>query len=481
MASITWAANASGNWDRRAFWSGRTVPGAADTVTLTSANPCTIFYSTTDSIAGLTSTDDALTIAGGALTLAGDADFGGKLTESGGTLSLQGTTNTFGTVAFSAGTFALGTGDALNFNGPTRLGSGSNADGAFIYGAGTINSAGTVSIVEDGGNTELWLGGGIAWINAGRVNDAGIVSPFYNAGTAFTITNLAGAVFNFTTDVACLMNGMVDVNGTEEFAGSSFNNAGLIEKTGGTGTTTFYCVLDNTGTIAVKSGTLALEGGGTIGGRLQGTGVLNFASGSFALAANVAEHLDQFELAGSTVEIAGAISAAQTIAFTSPSTLAIDAAASFNATLSGLDAGDTLDFTNLQNATAAVSGTTLTVTAEDGTVFNVNINSLAAGVTISTAPDNGQGTDVSFIAESDAHHLITLGPSSLAASGMKFLPAAAAPAQPYPFAAATLAHVDTDITANHSTPPETGYLSLSDTHSSFPILATHAAVLPHSF
>jgi hypothetical protein len=476
MANITWAADASGYWNVAARWSGGKVPGQTDSVTLTSHNPSTIFYNTSDAVASLASTDDTLDIESGALTVTGGADLGGRLAQTGGTLTLLGSANTLAAATISAGNLVLGSGAALTINGTTALGSASGTYGARIHGAATVTTTGLVSILEDGGNTELYLGGALSWRNAGQVNDAGIVTAAYNAGTAFTITNQYGAVFNFTTDVACLMNGMAEVNGKPELAGSKFFNNGLIEKTGGTGTTTFYCAVDNTGTIAVDSGTLALEGGGMVAGTLEGTGILAFAAGSFTLGAKTAEHLDRLQLKGATLDVTGAISSAQTIGFLAPSTLEIAAPNNFQAALSGLGVGDKLDFTSLAGATATASGTTLTV-QDGGEVYHYTINSLVAGLTLSAGPDQNGGTEITFHGGAAADPMITLGPSKMA-----FWSAPAAPESADPFAATTLPPAEVRIAAPNPANPESGYLSLSGTHAtSLLLLASHPAPLPHLF
>jgi len=55
---------------------------------------------------------------------------------------------------------------------------------------------------------------------------------------------------------------------------ASSGNAGLLTKTTGSGTSNIGAVLNSTGTINATTGTLALGGGGGIGGKITGAGVV---------------------------------------------------------------------------------------------------------------------------------------------------------------------------------------------------------------
>ena len=271
--SVTWKHNGSGDWFTAGDWTHNAVPGADDDVTLTSAARHTISYNGTDTIAGLLSGKDQFAMLGGTLSISGDTDLAGGLNQSGGMILLGGTANTIsGGVSISAGAIALGADESLYLHGPATLGGG---DGASFIGAGTLVTSGTLTIIQDDGANEAALGGGLTWKNTGTVVDAGIFSADFSAGIALTILNPARATFDFTTDTACLMNG----SSNDGEASSDFNNAGLLEKTGGTGDTTFYATITSTGTIALESGTLDFEDGGTIGGIIEGPHALEFDGG----------------------------------------------------------------------------------------------------------------------------------------------------------------------------------------------------------
>jgi hypothetical protein len=273
--SVTWTYHGSGAWSTAAYWSNDAVPGATDDVTLTSAARHGILFNETDSVAGLVSGNDLLELQSGELTVTGDTDLAGGLLQTGGTLSLGGSANSIaGGITVSTGDIDIGSGDGLYMHGSGTFGATNSALGATIQGAATLTTAGIFTIAQNGGLTELTLGGGLVWKNTGTVVDAGIVTPD-SLGTAFTIVNQAQAVFDFTTDIACLMNAYM--NG--QTATSNFNNAGLIEKTGGTGATTFYSTINSTGKIDVAVGTINIEDGGLIGGTIEGGSTLQLNGG----------------------------------------------------------------------------------------------------------------------------------------------------------------------------------------------------------
>ena len=72
--------------------------------------------------------------------------------------------------------------------------------------------------------------------------------------------------------------------GADNGASAHFNNAGTVQKTAGTGTSTIAVQFNNSGTVNVQSGTLSLAGGGTdVGATYQGAGTVNFSGGTRTL------------------------------------------------------------------------------------------------------------------------------------------------------------------------------------------------------
>jgi hypothetical protein len=272
MSDSNWISEIGGNWSTASNWSGGVVPGLAADVTLASSTANTVTFTTVDQVAGLISTDDLLDIQSGTLAVSGTTRLAGGLLETGGTLALGDVLNSIsGGVLISTGDLSLATGATLDLGGAVTFGSTSSSYGAHIYGAGTLVSSGTVNIDENGGTGEATFGDGLKWINTGTVIQSGIVNAGYNSGIAFTIDNNAGAVFDFTTDIACLMN--------DGSSSSDLNNYGLLEKTGGDYYTTVYSTINSTGTIDVETGAIVIEDGGVVGGKVEGPGILQFAYG----------------------------------------------------------------------------------------------------------------------------------------------------------------------------------------------------------
>ncbi|HEY3853394.1 MAG TPA: hypothetical protein VGO67_03260, partial [Verrucomicrobiae bacterium] len=223
-ATITWTNTAGGNWSVAANWNPNQVPGASDTALITTPGTYSITNSATASVS--------------VLTLGGAS----------GTQTLHLSSGTFTIASASTGN-AQG---ILNLNGGTLSGAGSlTLAGSFDWTAGTINNTGGVLL-----NGTSTLSGGTVVLNGGLLANAGTLT--WSSGTFGlengTFTNQVGATFNITSDVS-----FNNYGGT-----STFGNAGLVEKTGGTGTTAFSpATFINTGDVQVQSGTLNVNNGGT--------------------------------------------------------------------------------------------------------------------------------------------------------------------------------------------------------------------------
>jgi autotransporter passenger strand-loop-strand repeat protein len=226
----------------------------------------------TDSFAGLlidgatVNASDAIQVTGtftetgGALTLAsGKAFSAASFDQTGGSL-------TFGANTTLAGATANGTllldGTTLTLTGAATL------DGTDMDGPGTLVTTGAATV------TNVYLDEGAAWTNTGTVADASVLYLDYPSATgSVTVTNTAGAVFDITNDGEIY-----------PYAQATFVNAGLLETTIGTGTGNVYATVTNTGTLIANTGTLELDGGGTLGGTLgatNGKGVVLLEQGTF--------------------------------------------------------------------------------------------------------------------------------------------------------------------------------------------------------
>ena len=128
--------------------------------------------------------------------------------------------------------------------------------------AGNVTNAGTLTI---SGSSTLGLSGTLT--NTDTILDSGTGTVSANTGTM--ITNEQGATFNFQADAS-----LENSNGA---TGTSFTNAGILEKSAGIGSSTISLPVTNTGSIAGNSGTLQLTGGGngsgtdTINATMPGT------------------------------------------------------------------------------------------------------------------------------------------------------------------------------------------------------------------
>ena len=135
----------------------------------------------------------------------------------------------------------------LVFDAPTATISIPAADFIDLFGAATV-TGGTIDgpgqfiasrTITSG--PPLTLGGGLTWriSNVLTVNDAAMINIGDAAGLTATITNFGGASFNLTTHSEGIGVNTVNVGGSQQQGSANFNNAGTLEKTGGTGTSHF--------------------------------------------------------------------------------------------------------------------------------------------------------------------------------------------------------------------------------------------------
>jgi hypothetical protein len=250
----------SPNWSNPENWSGGQVPQAGDTVVFTQSH----------------SHEDISTV---------DAGF----TAANVTLVIDSTWSNQINLARS-----------LTLTGNSEWSGANNID--FINLAGnTLTNDGTLTVDPPGGNAgaltlelianDLFEGGndynlGGALVNRGTILQQG--GGDLQLGDNVQIANQAGATYDFTTD-GNIIGGQADAH-------LVMSNAGTLEKTGGTGTSSITVAFSNlNGTLAADSGTLQLAsgylGGASTGGTfdaakgavldLTGGGDVNVFSGSY--------------------------------------------------------------------------------------------------------------------------------------------------------------------------------------------------------
>jgi hypothetical protein len=143
---------------------------------------------------------------------------------------------------------------SLLLYGPTNSWTGGVID--FINGSGSLENHGTMTIDTTAGNLIMSgrNGAGLAQLtNSGTIDLAGGNNLFLNA--ASTLTN--EGTFNIDGDASI----------SHSYSDGTLVNAGTLEKTGGTGTSTISSGLANSAAITVQTGTLALaSSGGTNSG-----------------------------------------------------------------------------------------------------------------------------------------------------------------------------------------------------------------------
>ena len=240
------------------------------------------------SIAGTLDGAGTLALSGGTFTAAGGAALSGtgyeQLTNSArlnATVTSTSATSTVGsTVSFgidAGGTLAITKGAVFLDTGTLTL--GSTAGAAAITGPGTLSTASATTIADAGTNVSAAnLSGQLIWQNSGVVDVFGYASIGASSTDTVSIVNQAGAGFYFTSDDGALIAG---AGGHEVFT-----NAGTLSKTGGSGASSISMVVNNTGVLGASAGaTLALTGGGVIGGTVSGLGTVSLQTQNYTLGA----------------------------------------------------------------------------------------------------------------------------------------------------------------------------------------------------
>ncbi|MEZ4855247.1 MAG: T9SS type A sorting domain-containing protein [Gelidibacter sp.] len=150
----------------------------------------------------------------------------------------------------------------FNFTGAT----GVTWTGGSLLGGGTLTNESDISLA--GAGSRYISGEDTKLINTGTIKfpDGGYLYLYNNA----IIDNQASGVIDFQSDT------ILTYSGSEAF---SINNAGLIQKTGGTGVSYIYPPVTNSGTINASSGELEFVDGfglnNTVDGIIKGTATID--------------------------------------------------------------------------------------------------------------------------------------------------------------------------------------------------------------
>ncbi len=252
-------------------------------------------------------------------------------------------------------------------------GSGSQFSGGTL--GGNLSNAGTLEI---SGNVE-YLGGTLT--NTGTIDVTGSGVVYAYAPNA-TINNQTGAVFDFQSSASLANN--------YSYANPTFNNAGTLEMTAGSGTATVGFALNESGATSAlgnsSSGTLSLSDGGSFGGTATVSGAVTLANGTFTVADGTtitppSGGSGSLQVAGGTLSLAGSLTT---------TVLAID-----GGTLAGtgtIAAGSQVTWSGGTLAGAVTSAGTLEISGNveylGGTLTNTGtIDVTGSGVVYAYAPN----------------------------------------------------------------------------------------------
>ena len=265
-ATISWSSPISGDWNVAANWTGNAVPANGDNVVISMTPGVTVTLgSGSPEIENLTvGAANTLTISGGTLSVVGTGSVS-KLNLYSGSIGGPGATTVSGAMTWTGG----GITGILNIPAKAALQINTPFNTSCYLTGGTINNSGTVN--------QSFAGTPGAYTGF-QVSQGGVIN------------NLAGGVWNLLTDVWVYPVGNSVV---------AFNNAGTFNKTGGTNTSLWSVPLSGSGPVNIQSGDLKLNGafsgtlaspiaisakatldygqGGTLaGGKVTGTGTMNF-------------------------------------------------------------------------------------------------------------------------------------------------------------------------------------------------------------
>jgi hypothetical protein len=219
-----------GNWSNAAGWT----PNSAAP---NDNSPAGTLYNATVSAGSILTLDTSPTIQQLTLDPSSGSNAGAQL-EGGGTLTLE-------------GALALDGGVIGNFDqiGPTiNLGSAITglANQGNVFLSGTINNTGTATL-----NAYVSLG----------------AEEGYSPQSIPTLNNAEGATLNIQADFG-YGTAYYEYGGVPSYP-DVINNAGAVNKIGGTGTSTVWAYLANSGSLLVGSGALLFDGGGTETGSFE--------------------------------------------------------------------------------------------------------------------------------------------------------------------------------------------------------------------
>jgi YD repeat-containing protein len=350
LAAVTWDSGGDGTtWNDPLNWSGDTLPGPADDVTINVAAGVSITHSTgNDAINSLISSNN-VTLSGGTLSISTASAINASLTFSGGTLSGAGDLTVNGALNWTSVFFP-------GFIGGTMSGAGQT----IIAAGGMLNLSGNGAhhlnrtLVNNG--TANWTGGELQ-MNGGTLQNNG---NFTVNSDNFLTARGNGGINAFNNVGTFIKQGSGTVEFTTLTSGVSFNNTGNVDVQ--QGTLELNAGGTSSGAILVQSGTSLGFGNSyvyTAGSTLSGVGAMTFKAGDHSFS------VGQFTPTG-TVNITGATMTFGAGQFNLPGTVNFA-----YGTLSGtgdLTISGTLNWTSGFGTTGTMNGTGQTIIAAGGTL-----------------------------------------------------------------------------------------------------------------
>jgi len=244
-------------------YAGAFSQGAGSTTAISAGDSLTL--SGTASLSGTTSGAGTLAIVGGSASIGS----GAKVTASDWSISGSGASVTFGEALTYAGAFSEAASDTLALTGGALVLTGANDafSGGTVDGSKFLYTEGTTAV------SGLTIGGTVEWENTNTVNQRGgnVTLGDDIATDKAVLYNTPKAVYDILDNSGI---------GLGASTASYISNAGLLEKTSGTGASAITPAVINTGTIEVASGTLdfmrAVTGTGT--DTISGASTLEFGA-----------------------------------------------------------------------------------------------------------------------------------------------------------------------------------------------------------
>ena len=235
--------------------------GAGSTLSIKTGDKLTL--TGTSSFSGTVSGAGRLALAGGSTTIAS----GAELSVADWTVSGARTHVALDENLTYAGTFSAGSGATLNLSGGNFVLTGvDDFAGATTSGSHILYAEGTTTI------SGLTIGGTTTFENTNTLRQTGgKVTVGDASGDVAKLINASTGTWDILDDSGI---------GRGSSIASSISNAGLFEKSGGKGTSAITSKINNTGAIAVTSGTLDLQGAVTGAGidTVLGNSTLEFNS-----------------------------------------------------------------------------------------------------------------------------------------------------------------------------------------------------------